>query len=88
MVNAGLSPRGIRNIRAGGTLQLSDSAHNQELGGIHREYLLRRQALENRFLEAKWDDDEGNYVMNGAKIVIKENYSLGKINTSGHGGHF
>ena len=53
MVNAGVTPRGIRNIRAGSTLQLSNSAHNQELGSIHGEDLLHRQALENMFLEAK-----------------------------------
>lgn len=52
MVNAGMIPRGIRNIRIGSALQLSNSAHNQELGSIHGEYLLRSQALENMFLEA------------------------------------
>lgn len=40
------------------------------------------------FLEAKWDDDEGNYGINGAKMGIKENYSLGKIKAFGHERHF
>lgn len=78
----------VLEILVGSALQLSNSAHNQDLGSIHREYLLRSQALENMFLEAKWDDDERNYVMNSAKIGIKENYSLGKTNALEHGRHF
>ena len=36
------------------------------------EQLLHSQALENMFLEAKCDDDEGNYGVNNAKTVIKK----------------
>ena len=40
-------------VSVGSALQLSDSAYNPELGGIHRECLVHRQAPENVTLEAK-----------------------------------
>lgn len=71
MVNAGVVPRGIKNIRVG-SFNAQTLCSQARTGNVYLEQLLHSQALEKMFLEAKCDDDEANYGENNAKTVIKK----------------